>query len=246
MTRLSTALGSFAVLALAGSVTPARAEKPAHLELRIVATKEADREGLEAASKTVTDAKNKEALEKLAREGKPPLAPTEAVGGRHYAWAELSAAMVRETKPEQAGAKGEPKTWALGGSEVLLYGRPCVNTRLTEEERKQRQHDYFILTRLPAADQALTGKYLTSVESAGKDTEPTVRFALNEKGGTLLKELTAANKGQPLAIVVDGKVQAAPTIRSAVQGNGQITGKFSKQEIEELVKALRSDIPGKE
>ena len=44
-------------------------------------------------------------------------------------------------------------------------------------------------------------------------------------------QLTGANKGRNMAIVLDSEVYSAPTIQSQISGNGQITGNFGAEEI---------------
>src|SRR5204863_5686743 len=43
-----------------------------------------------------------------------------------------------------------------------------------------------------------------------------------------------------LAITLDGQIRSAPTLRSAIRSNGQITGDFTKKEVETLVTILRA------
>jgi preprotein translocase subunit SecD len=51
---------------------------------------------------------------------------------------------------------------------------------------------------------------------------------------------TAANIGQPMAIVLDGVVLSAPTIQSELPTGGVITGRFTEQEAKTLALQLRS------
>ena len=51
-------------------------------------------------------------------------------------------------------------------------------------------------------------------------------------------QLTGANKGRNMAIVLDSEVYSAPTIQSQISGNGQITGNFGAEEIAYLRKVL--------
>lgn len=51
---------------------------------------------------------------------------------------------------------------------------------------------------------------------------------------------TAANVGQPLAIVLDGEVLSAPIIQAALTDGGEITGSFTLEEARTLALQLRS------
>ena len=49
----------------------------------------------------------------------------------------------------------------------------------------------------------------------------------------------SANK-RHLAIILDGLVMSAPTINSKITHSGQITGDFTRKEVDSLVNILRS------
>src|SRR6185369_821066 len=71
--------------------------------------------------------------------------------------------------------------------------------------------------------------------------ESVVGFSLTSEGGQRFTSLTAANVGQPLAIVLDDRVQSAPVIEHAITGGeGTIRGRFSSQEAADLALVLRS------
>ena len=58
-------------------------------------------------------------------------------------------------------------------------------------------------------------------------------------GGAKIAEGNSRSVGQ-LAIVLDGKLQSAPTVREAIRSTGAtITGSFSREEAVELANVLR-------
>ena len=67
-----------------------------------------------------------------------------------------------------------------------------------------------------------------------------VNFELDAKGAKRFGILTGKNIGKRLAIVLEGKVQSAPVIRSKITDRGQITGNFTPEEAQELQIVLRS------
>ena len=70
---------------------------------------------------------------------------------------------------------------------------------------------------------------------------PGVSFNLTGKGGAQFADLTGANVGRRLAIVLDNRVQSAPSIRERIpRGQGSITGSFSEEEAQNLSIVLRS------
>ncbi len=70
---------------------------------------------------------------------------------------------------------------------------------------------------------------------------PAVSFRFNPQGGRVFGEYTAANIGNPFAIVLDNEVISAPTIQTAIPGgSGQITGSFTVEESTRLAILLRA------
>ena len=71
-------------------------------------------------------------------------------------------------------------------------------------------------------------------------SEPIVGLQFNAAGAKKFAEVTAANVGKRLAIVLDGKVQSAPRIREAIpSGEAVITGRFDVQQAQDLALILR-------
>jgi len=101
-------------------------------------------------------------------------------------------------------------------------------------------------------DRAVTGKYLTASRvQTDRNGNPAVGFNFNARGAVLFNALTGANLPDPengptngfsrrLAILLDGKVYSAPTIQSRIASAGEITGRFTLKEVEELVAVLNA------
>jgi len=70
--------------------------------------------------------------------------------------------------------------------------------------------------------------------------EPIVSLQFNAAGAKKFAEVTAANVGRRLAILLDGKVQSAPRIREAIpSGEAVISGRFDAQTAQDLAIILR-------
>ena len=68
-------------------------------------------------------------------------------------------------------------------------------------------------------------------------------FTLNDDGAKRFAEVTRNNIGTALAIVLDGELYSAPIIQSAIEtGNGQITGRFTPEEAQELANVLQNPL----
>ena len=111
-------------------------------------------------------------------------------------------------------------------------GKPTVR-------RKQRGGGDVILE-----DEVLMSGDVIDTASVFPDpqtNEISVQLKLNSIGARLFDAITAENVGRNMAIVLDGVVQSAPTIRERISGGtASITGGFTQQEARQLSIVLRS------
>jgi protein-export membrane protein SecD len=66
-----------------------------------------------------------------------------------------------------------------------------------------------------------------------------IQFDLTSEGSDQFYEYTRQHIGQPLVIVLDGRVLSAPTINAAIRDTGVITGQFTQEEAESLAIQMR-------
>jgi preprotein translocase subunit SecD len=70
---------------------------------------------------------------------------------------------------------------------------------------------------------------------------PFVSITLNSRGARIFERVTSENTGRRMAIVLDGNVQSAPSIRERIGGGrAVITGNFSLDEARDLAIVLRA------
>ncbi len=70
---------------------------------------------------------------------------------------------------------------------------------------------------------------------------PSVKLDFTSKGSRLFSNITGANTGRRLAILLDGQVYSAPVIRERISGGtAEITGNFSMDEAKDLSTVLRT------
>ena len=88
----------------------------------------------------------------------------------------------------------------------------------------------------------LTGALLDSARvETGDNGLPIVAFKWKPEGGRIFGDLTSANVGKNMAIVLDGVVQSAPVIRGPIRGgSGIIEGNFKMEEARKLAIVLRA------
>jgi preprotein translocase subunit SecD len=105
--------------------------------------------------------------------------------------------------------------------------------------REQGGTGKYVVERRPI----MTGDTLTDarVQPGGTLEGPAVSFVLDSRGARLFGDATTANVGRQLAIVLDGFVQSAPVVREPItQGHGQISGRFTFEEAQDLANVLRN------
>src|SRR5438093_1210047 len=88
---------------------------------------------------------------------------------------------------------------------------------------------------------AVTGQDLRNARpSVDENNRPAVSFTLSSDGGRKFGKVSGENVGRQLAIILDGKVQSAPTLESRITTEGRITGSFTQEEVQNLSLILRS------
>lgn len=88
----------------------------------------------------------------------------------------------------------------------------------------------------------MTGKDLQSVSLVLHQTtnQPYIAFTLTQDGTRIFAEHTGKNVDRYLAIVIDKKVVSCPLIKSAIMGgSGIIEGRFTQEEVQNLVIRLK-------
>jgi preprotein translocase subunit SecD len=132
--------------------------------------------------------------------------------------------------------RADPEAVAKGivpeGDEIL-YQR-----RVDKETGQERKIPYVVQKKT-----YLTGRDLSTARvSIDQNTsEPYVSVEFNAAGAKAFADLTDANVGKRLAIVLDGNVHSAPVIRERIpSGRAQITGGFTTQEATDLAIVLRA------
>jgi preprotein translocase subunit SecD len=126
--------------------------------------------------------------------------------------------------------------------ELLLARHPGgLPTDTVIATERDRETDRVLSAYLLDRQAALTGDKLKDARvDFDRQGRPIVAFAFDDEGGRQFGEMTGANIGQRLAIVLDNRVYSAPVIRSRISNRGQIEGRFTPQEAADLAVVLRS------
>jgi SecD/SecF fusion protein len=67
---------------------------------------------------------------------------------------------------------------------------------------------------------------------------PAIGFEMNPRGAVLLGALTGQHVQHQMAVLLDDEIYTAPTLQSPISSNGRITGTFSYEEIDYVVRVL--------
>jgi len=88
---------------------------------------------------------------------------------------------------------------------------------------------------------AVTGQDLRNARpSVDENNRPAVSFTLSNDGGRKFGKVSGENIGRQLAIILDHRVQSAPTLESRINSEGRISGSFTPEEVQNLSLILRS------
>ena len=185
--------------------------------------------------------------------------------GKHGLYDHL-AGLRNQVVPVRVDAAGYVPTSAHDAAFVLLSRKCESRDQLAREEAEKqkllragkseaeaektidrKKVEYFVLTRVSQADTLRVGNDIALQAKAATDRTggPCLEFTLNEAGARLFGAITRRNKpslgvGRHLAIILDGRVMAMPTIQSEIGERGQITGRFDRATVERLVRILQS------
>ena len=104
---------------------------------------------------------------------------------------------------------------------------------------KRGQGGFYLVDKVAT----VTGKDLRTIRQTQDEwNNPAVSFTLNADGGARFEQVTGANIGKQIAIILDKKVQSAPVVEDRImrtQG-GVIRGRFTPEEAEDLVVVLKA------
>ncbi|MCS6843798.1 MAG: protein translocase subunit SecD [Caldilineales bacterium] len=82
----------------------------------------------------------------------------------------------------------------------------------------------------------MTGADLRSAQVGSDPTTglPVILFELNDSGREIFREYTRNNIGRIVAITMDKQVLSAPVVRAVIDGSGEISGQFTREEARTL------------
>ncbi|MEK6248050.1 MAG: protein translocase subunit SecD, partial [Planctomycetales bacterium] len=177
----------------------------------------------------------------------------------------VRAIWVSITDPEKAAAAKKDKdlvtrTGEDGLEQLIIVGQELarwveVGVDNSKGKKEYRITDDYMATR-PREDGGLdglvlidtynvTGANLKSARTSMGETSEVVSFTLDSRGAKRFGKLTSENvkesgRKRHLSILLDEVLLSAPELRGVIRDRGQITGNFSKEELDWLVGVLEA------
>jgi len=109
-------------------------------------------------------------------------------------------------------------------NEALTGKLPANSMVAFEKDRNAKTMEAGKIAMVLKTDTDVSGDQLEDASvGQGEFGEPTVNFRFGTEGKRKFADLTGNNVGKRLAIVLDGVIYSAPSIRSRIDGQGQIT-----------------------
>lgn len=125
----------------------------------------------------------------------------------------------------------------IKGEEAMRYGIQCNPREQLYELVAIKQTSNS--GRAPLEGDVITNARSQVSQNGGAQYE--VSMSMNSEGARKWAQLTKANIGRSIAIVLDGFVYSYPTVQNEISGgNSQITGNFTTEEAQDLANVLKS------
>ncbi len=125
-----------------------------------------------------------------------------------------------------------PKNRYPIGYEVLAEE---IEDRRSGEVYERRQ---FVKLIPEATGEIVDDAFASQTQAGGYQ----INLVMTSEGADTFRQVTERMVGEPLAIVLDGKLYSAPTIQGVLSRNAQITGSFSQREAIELANVLNNPL----
>jgi SecD/SecF fusion protein len=125
------------------------------------------------------------------------------------------------------------------GTEVIPPEYRIETYKLHPEEGKKQTEERLLVKK----KSDLGGDRVTQSNAYYGNDGWTVQLKFDSEGAKQFGQITETNKGHRFAIVLDGQIQSAPTIRDAIYGGDAIiTGRFGEQEARGLASVLENPL----
>lgn len=102
-------------------------------------------------------------------------------------------------------------------------------------------HEQIDILMMQDSQNGVVGEDLANVrQGIDRLARPCVNFRMKPTARKRMGKLTGRNEGELLGIVLDNRLLSAPSIQTQIIEDGQITGQFSSEEVEDLIGILKA------
>ena len=158
--------------------------------------------------------------------------------------ADIETARIAIAKPASLAFRlVHPESADLIAQGITAPGYEKLTMRRQDKTGQREIVQSYLVKR--GAELGLIGKYVSraGVTHDPLSNQPQIMLRFDSKGTELFSEVTKANVGRQLAIVLDGELYSAPNINEAINGgNAQISGDFSLKEALQLSRILENPL----
>jgi SecD/SecF fusion protein len=119
-----------------------------------------------------------------------------------------------------------------------VAGYKLMTSEKTDATTGQTITEQYLVKKEPA----MTGGIQAAWRSTDNFGRPEIEFQLDAAHADQFAQITGANIGRGLAIVLDGELQSAPTIQAELRSGGVITGHFTDEEARNLANVLQNPL----
>lgn len=110
----------------------------------------------------------------------------------------------------------------------------------TDPAGKDQKPKEFVVVELPAVVDGTELRDASAVQGKGGGSDYQISFSFKPSGAQKFGEWTGKNIGNYMGVVLDGEVKSAAYIKSQIFDSGEISGKFTKAQAEDLALTLKS------
>jgi preprotein translocase subunit SecD len=134
----------------------------------------------------------------------------------------------------------------LPGEKDTEQAKQLIGKTAQMDFREQQPDGTWVVAKATGNDgtqKELTGKYFKKAEVGfePRSNLPLIHFEFNDEGAKMFAEISTRLVGKPLGIFLDGQPLTTPTVIQPITGGqGQITGRFSLPEAQQLVIQLNA------
>lgn len=118
-------------------------------------------------------------------------------------------------------------------------GQVPDDAEIVKGDPKRGESGFYLVDKVAV----VTGKDLRTIRRVQDEwSNPAVSFSLNADGGARFEQVTGANIGKQIAIILDKKVQSSPVVESQISrtSGGIIRGRFTPEAADDLIIVLKA------